>query len=189
MIVVMSSRRGQLIIALPDLVDPNFHQTVTLLVEHSEQGSLGLTLNRPSKTPMKQAWAQVDAAHTPCNHTGLVYLGGPCPGPLMVLHTRAEYAQVSVCEGVYFTAEPEHITWLLEHNAEPMRCFATHSGWGPGQLELELEHESWITRPARAAQVFEAGPRLWLDLIGRINPSQAAVVHNPALLDADPTMN
>lgn len=185
----MPSRAGQLIIALPDLVDPNFHQTVTLMVQDSPEGSLGLTLNRPTQTPMKQAWAQVPEADTPCNHTGLVYLGGPCPGPLMLLHTRPEYAQTQVCDGVYFTAEPDDITWLLEHNGEPMRCFATHSGWGPGQLESEVEHESWITRPASAAHVFEAGPRLWLDLLGKINPSQAAVVHNPSLLDADPSMN
>jgi putative transcriptional regulator len=190
MIGPMSSKRGQLIIALPDLVDPNFHQTVTLIVEHTEEGALGLTLNRPTQTTVKQAWAALEEAPgTPCHHTGLVYLGGPCPGPLMILHTLEDRAQAMVCEGVYFTAEPDHITWLLEHNQQPMKCFGTHAGWGPGQLDTEIEHQSWISRPATTADVLEAGPRQWLDLIRKINPSQAAFVANPDLLKTDPSMN
>lgn len=185
----MPTRQGQLIIALPDLMDPNFHQSVTLMVQHNSDGALGLTLNRPTRLTVKQAWSDLDETSSPCNHTGLVYLGGPCPGPMMILHTLAEYAQIQVCAGVYFTADPEDITHLLEHNGEPMRCFATHSGWAPGQLEAEVEHESWITRPARAEDVFEAGPRQWIDLLRQINPSQAAIVDNPSLLNTDPSMN
>lgn len=186
----MSSKQGHLIIALPDLVDPNFHQSVTLIIEHGEAGALGLTLNRPTQTTVKQAWAALeDGPDTPCHHTGLVYLGGPCPGPLMILHTIEEMSQTRVCDGVYFTAEPEHIVYLLEHNQQPMKCFGTHAGWAPGQLDAELEHQSWMTRPASASDVFEAGPRQWLDLLRRINPSQAAVVSNPGLLRGDPSMN
>lgn len=185
----MPSRRGQLIIALPDLVDPNFHQTVTLLVQDGEEGTLGLTLNRPTETSMEQAWGQIDGTDTPCHHTGLVYLGGPCPGPLMILHTRPDRAQGEVCDGVFLTSESDDIAWLLEHNRDPMRCFATHAGWGPGQLEAELEQQSWMTCPATAAIVFEAGPRIWFDLLRKINPAQAALVHNPRLLDTDPMLN
>jgi len=185
----MPNRQGQLIIALPDLVDPNFHQTVTLMIQHDAGGALGLTLNRPADLTLKQAWAQIDEATTPCHQVGRIHLGGPCPGPLMLLHTHADRSQITVCDGVYFTAEPEDITWLMEHNDQPMKCFATHSGWGPGQLEDELERASWITRPAAWADVFEAGPRQWFDLLRQINPSQAAVVANPNLLNTDPSMN
>ncbi len=185
----MPPHRGQLIIALPDLVDPNFHQTATVLVEHNESGTLGLTLNRPAATTMKEAWEQLDGVTSPCHHTGLLHIGGPCPGPLMVLHTRPERAQIVVHDGLCFSSEPEDIAWLLEHNDEPMKCFANYSSWGPGQLETEIERESWIIREATAAHVFGTSPRLWYDLLRQINPSQAAIVNNPSLLDSDPSLN
>src|SRR5205814_2997514 len=83
----MKSLQGQLLIASPKLFDPNFFRSVVLLVQHTENGALGLILNHPLEMTIANAWEQV--SEMPCEATGVLHQGGPCDGPLMVLHTEA----------------------------------------------------------------------------------------------------
>lgn len=199
------TRRGQLILAGTDLIDPNFAQTVTLLVEHSDQGTLGLVLNRPTTTPLASAWSESVPDAPPCPHTGPLYHGGPCEGPLMLLHDRPDRSQIEVFDGLYFTSDSDDVTWLMEHAAEDasprddaeagvdngvrLKAFVGYAGWTGGQLESELERESWIVTPATPEAVFAAGKDLWFTLLQQINPAQAAIMRNPGLIPPDPTVN
>ncbi|QQE10497.1 YqgE/AlgH family protein [Planctomycetota bacterium] len=184
----MQQRQGQILISSTDMLDPNFHQTLTLLVKHDEQGALGLTLNRPLEIDFKDAWAQV--ADSPCNYTGPLMLGGPCEGPLMVLHDNIQYAEETVMEGVYFTTEPEDIAYLLEHHTGQIKCFTSYSGWGPLQLEGELEIGSWVTIDATPNLIFNDNPsNQWMEILKKINPGQATIYQNPDLLNNDPNLN
>jgi len=81
----MKSLQGHLLIASPTLLDPNFRKSVVLLVQHNEEGAMGLVLNRPTETKLCEAWTQV--AETDCASDASLNLGGPCEGPLMALHT------------------------------------------------------------------------------------------------------
>ena len=184
----MHSRKGQLIIAPPDMVDPNFRRTVTLLVEHDERGALGLTLNRPTSLSLQEAWEQC-GGDCPCHVDAAVHLGGPCPGPMMLLHPYEDYAQRHVAGRVYFTSDPDHIAWLVEHSDLPIRCFGTHAAWGPGQLESEFETSSWITAPACDRHVYDSDPGMWFDLLKQINPAQALALSKPELFSGDPRRN
>ena len=83
----MNSLQGHLLIASRDLGDPNFHHAVVLIAQHSEEGALGLILNRQSKVSVKQVWDQISSAE--CDVERPLYLGGPCPGPLIAIHTKA----------------------------------------------------------------------------------------------------
>src|SRR4051795_298785 len=97
----MKSLQGQLLIAAPKLRDPNFFRSVVLLVQHDEQGSLGLVLNRPLEVSIRAAWKQLSS--TSCEIDGNLYQGGPCEGCLMALHTDVEASDMEVTEGVQFS--------------------------------------------------------------------------------------
>ena len=181
----MESLRGQLLVASPALLDPNFHRTVVLVLEHGEEGALGLVLNRPSDaevgeaTPALAPLVEADAC---------IHLGGPVePRAVLVLTELdgpAENATV-VFEGVgLLSGEGDPDEWAAVTGRA--RVFAGYAGWAAGQLEAELEEESWILEPAGRRDVFaEAPEELWADVLRRKGGQFALLARMPP----DPSMN
>src|SRR5258706_8102025 len=97
----MKSLQGQILVASPKLVDPNFFHTVVLMVQHNDEGALGLVLNRPLQTTVAEMWQQVDEG-THCGVAGALHQGGPCEGALMVVHAAENCAESEVAKGIYF---------------------------------------------------------------------------------------
>ncbi|MBL9081146.1 MAG: YqgE/AlgH family protein [Planctomycetales bacterium] len=155
----MESLQGQLLIAAPELRDPNFSQTVVLLVRHNDEGALGLVLNRPLKVRLQEVWKQVGEAV--CARDDVIYLGGPCEGPLMALHDRVELSEADVPAGLCFSTDRAALSQLADDTKSQVRFFAGFAGWGAGQLESELAEDSWLTTPATPAHVFDVFPDLW----------------------------
>lgn len=155
----MTFLTGQLLVASPDLRDPNFARSVVLMLQHAEAGAIGLVLNRRSGTPLSAIWDQVTDA--PCTLDLPVMTGGPVEGPLVILHGDAELNEREIMPGVYFSAHKDLITELLAHARLPMRVFAGYSGWGEGQLEAEMEEGSWSTTPATRELIFADEESLW----------------------------
>src|SRR5438876_10549654 len=91
---LVDSLQGQLLLATVKLVDPNFARAVVLMVQHDENGAMGLILNRPLETTIQEVCSQ--QLDLTCAVDGPLHLGGPCEGPLMILHTRQLDAQVEV---------------------------------------------------------------------------------------------
>ena len=179
----MDSTRGQLLIAGPGLVDPNFWRTVVLIVEHSEEGALGLVLNRPSETTVGEAVSELSdllSLEEP------LYVGGPVgESSLIVLaeFDRPDDAAVIAFEdiGVLAGAEDGETPALRRG-----RAFVGHSGWGPGQLDGELERGDWIIEPARREDAFSDAPdTLWESVLTRKGGSYALVARMPP----DPSVN
>jgi putative transcriptional regulator len=186
-------RAGQLVVATPQLGDPNFARTVVLLLQADEEdGALGLVLNRPSGTEVGEVlpdWAPLAAAPP------LVFTGGPVqPNAAICLgHGRLDGKQVgsfSVLEGVPGTsvgtvdldAAPEDLSPAVSE----VRVFAGYAGWGAGQLEAEIEEGAWWVLDALPADAFSAAPeRLWADVLRR----QGAPIAFAANYPADPTLN
>src|SRR5918992_5550149 len=158
----MESLQGHFLIASPRLVDPNFARTVVLMVQHGEEGALGLVVNRPLETSVEEICEKV--LETPCAAEGVLYQGGPCEGPLMVVHTHGNRSDVEVRPGVHFCTQRESIEWLLKYNEAPIKYFVGYSGWAAGQLENEMESGSWFTLPAEEGQIFDGGEELWSKL-------------------------
>jgi putative transcriptional regulator len=187
----MESKAGKLIVAGVDMVDPNFAQTVTFIVEHTAEGALGLVLTRPSQTLTTEAWRQVE--DSPCLIEGWVHHGGPCGGPMMLLHDEPTRSQIDVGlaggEVIGFTADADHIRSLVAEPPSSVRVFAGYAGWGGGQLEDELERSSWIVTDATPSEVFEGDRDLWKRVLRRVNPAQAAMLDNPDIVPDDPTLN
>lgn len=184
----MISLKGALLVASSDLRDPHFVRTITLMVEHNEEGAMGITLNRPTETELCDVWEQV--SDTPCGINDVLYQGGPCDGPLMVLHTQPALAEQHVLPGIYFTTEEEAVTSLVTSPSGRSRYFVGYAGWSPGQLERELAAGSWLHAPANADHVFLEDERHWLRLHHQIALSRSGQIPVPTdHLPADPSVN
>jgi putative transcriptional regulator len=180
----MHSLRGQLLIASPRLVDPNFAKSVILIVQHDEAGALGVVINRPLELTVQQVCRE--ALETACSLEAAVYHGGPCPGPLMVVHTHAPAADLEVREKLYFTTERAKIERLLEGESPSSRFFVGYAGWGAGQLEAELESGSWLTAAAAPSQVFATNEKQWSRLMTELTVGRWI---DPARIPEDPSVN
>ena len=162
----MSSLQGQLLVAGPGLVDPNFWRTVVLVGEHSEEGALGVVLNRASETTVDEAVPELAEL---AEAMGLVHLGGPVqPSAIVVLadFVEPEEARSLVLDSVGFL--PSEVDPALLGELRRARVFAGYAGWGPGQLEGELDEGSWIVEQALAEDVFTDDPDgLWSAVLRR----------------------
>lgn len=155
----MDSLQGQLLVASPDLRDPNFYHSVVLLVSHNDDGALGLVLNRPLEVRLQQVWNQL--SKRPCERDDRLFLGGPCEGSLMALHDDVSLADTPAGDGIYFSTQKELLEQLATEAARSVKFFVGYAGWSGGQLEAELAERAWIPLPAKPAHVFEAEDELW----------------------------
>ena len=155
----MESLQGRLLIASPHLLDPNFVKTVVLLIQHSQEGALGVVLNRPTSKWLKDLWKEVGTV--PCQKEASVCLGGPVAGPLMAVHTNQFFADIEILPGLYFAAKREHLDGLVMLKDDPLKVFFGHAGWGPGQLDREIQAGGWLILPATTETVFYSGEDLW----------------------------
>jgi putative transcriptional regulator len=164
-------RPGALLVAMPSLTDPTFAGTVVYVLDHSDTGTLGVVLGRPSQVAIRDVlpgWC--DLAVEP----GVFHVGGPCetdtalclgttsvPGPAAA-GLRPVAGQVHLVD---LDADPaevaEHLTGL--------RVFAGYAGWSAGQLATEIAEGAWACVPGLARDVLSTlpGPELWRQVVGR----------------------
>ena len=178
----MSSLQGQLLVASAGLFDPNFRRAVVLVRHHDEEGAMGLVLNRPSEAPVA---AVVPPLADVVDPDEPLYVGGPVqPESVMILgEFEDEEAAVPVFGSVGFLkgdSEPEDLAACLR-----VRVFAGYAGWGAGQLEAELEEDSWVVLPARPEDVFGPSEGLFAAVLRR----QGGRYRVLALLPDDPSLN
>jgi putative transcriptional regulator len=183
----MESLEGQLLVASPQLGDPNFARTLVLLIQHSEEGALGVVVNRPLSKTIQELWREVGSA--PCHSRQPVYLGGPVPGPLMALHTQTKLAEAEPAPGVFFAAKKQHLDALVLSEEPAYKIFVGHAGWGGGQLEGELQQGAWRTLPAVADQVFSTDDALWETVFRELGHTLLKSVLHLKELPGDPTVN
>jgi putative transcriptional regulator len=181
----MDSMRGQLLIAGPALLDPNFWRTVVLVIEHSDEGALGLVLNRPSETTVGESVPQLEDL---VDLDDQLFVGGPVqPSSVIVLAEFDDPTDAALLAfgdvGVLGTgAAPGELAAAVKTG----RAFVGHAGWGPGQLDAELERSDWIVEPAQRDDAFSVDPgELWSDVLIRKGGSYALVARMPP----DPSVN
>ncbi len=106
--------------ASPQLADPNFARTLVLLIEHSQEGALGVVVNRPLTKTIQELSREVGSA--PCHSRQPVYVGGPVPGPLLSLHTKPTLAEMEPLPGVFFAAKKQHLDELVLSEEPAYKC-------------------------------------------------------------------
>jgi len=180
----VQSLKGHLLIAGPGLVDPNFRRTVVLVGEHSAEGALGVVLNRASDATVDEAVPELAEL---ADDLGSVHVGGPVqPSAIVVLadFVEPDRASVLVLDSVGFL--PSEVDPDALGELRRARVYAGYAGWGPGQLDGELEEGSWIVEPALAEDVFTADPEeLWSDVLRRKGGPFGVL----ALMPPDPSLN
>jgi putative transcriptional regulator len=180
------STRGRLLIASPVLQDPNFARTVILMAEHTEGGAMGLVLNRPATSTVGEAVPDLGwlvGEDTP------VHVGGPVAETAVIVlaeFERPELAGALIEDDLGFIGADADEPEALEGAVRRARVFAGHAGWGPGQLEAELEEEAWIVAPPRREEIFTDAPgELWSAVLRRMGQRYALL----ATMPPDPSVN
>lgn len=185
----MRSLQGHLLLASPVMMDPNFAQSVVLICEHNDQGAMGLVLNRPMEMTIDEQWPQVSV--TPCACEQVIFVGGPCEGPLMILHDSDDFPDLSPLAHVHLSTEKSEVEQLVASPPPRIKFLVGYAGWGPDQLENEIEQSGWATMPADSSHIFDTGDgeQLWMRLI----ELQARAVNNRGLRNhitpSDPSVN
>ena len=162
-----SSLAPSLLLSMPQLLDQNFCRTVILLCKHSEEGAFGLVVNRP-----------LTAA------TGgdlQVWVGGPVePERSWILVEGDEYEDqpgMRIAGGLSLSTSPDLLRRLLEPDPPPTaRLLVGYAGWGPGQLEAELNASAWLIGEVDRELIFNTRPdRMWETAIRRLGADPAAL--------------
>lgn len=159
---------GKMLVASRDLPDPNFAETVVLLVEYNEDGVLGLILNRRSNVPISHVLDDVRAAR---KRSDPVYAGGPVgrTGVLALLRAHTAPADAKRVVGdIYLVSSKELLEKSVAASADASRLhiYLGYAGWTEGQLEHEVDLGAWYIFQGDPAAVFDADPAsLWPRLI------------------------
>ncbi|WP_197526108.1 YqgE/AlgH family protein [Botrimarina colliarenosi] len=181
------SLSGQLLVASRKLRDPNFQRTIVLLLEHNDDGALGVVLNRQVDRTIEQVWDTVE--FDPCDCQQQLNQGGPVPGPLIALHTSKELSEKRILPGLYMSMQKQTVDPLVRQDKHPFRLYTGNSGWGGGQLEGELTQGGWLTTPAAVSDVFADPDEIWEEVVNRIALGVLLPGRNPATVPDDPSLN
>jgi putative transcriptional regulator len=180
------SLKGRLLIASPRIADPNFARTVVYMTEHGDDGAMGLILNRAAETTVEDAVPELSWL---ADADEVVHVGGPVGAQAVVVLAEwdePERAALLVEEDLGFVPAEIDDRDAVEGALRRARVFAGHAGWGPGQLEAEMEEESWIVEPARREDLFTADPSdLWATVLRRKGRQYALL----ATMPLDPSVN
>ena len=186
---------GHFLISEADLMDPNFHRTVILLVQHSTEGAFGLVLNRSWKFPWVK-WRPIlrIPLHRSCpSTTGVPAASVRVLSPLRppsrdhgqeLQLSRATCGLPTLCRGDFGLPQGHVVRPVRRGQAAGGHLYAGYSGWAPGQLEDELERGSWIVNPRRPNTSFipiltTGGPRPWRSWVGCTRSSRKPASSHP----------
>ncbi len=178
-----------LLIAMPQLNDPNFSRAVVLMIEHNDEGSFGLVINQPSPIKARElleslemSWAGDDGA--------VVWTGGPVSQTTgWVLHepvTALDALEVgggttTIAPGVALSTSPERLRSLAARPPRRLRLLLGYSGWGAGQLASEMAAGSWLHADVDARLIFDLDPdEMWhaaVRSLGITNPDAVVQSH------------
>jgi putative transcriptional regulator len=182
-----ASLTGHFLVASQYLGDPNFARTVVLMIHHSDEGAMGVVINRPADKTVRDVWEMI--GYEDCDREEQIYIGGPVPGPLVAVHTLEPFSEREVLPGVYVATHRDALDVMVRRKDLQLRLFSGHSGWGGGQLEAELEAGGWLTTEAKQDEIFADHETMWKSVSQRIGLEIMAPGVDMAHLPSDPSLN
>ncbi len=183
----MTDSTHRLLVSVPELGDPNFEQSVVFIVEHNDDGALGLVLNQPDGTDVLDHLPSVDI---PLVEPAVCFRGGPVsPGSVLALGRRSvtgELRHAVALTGPVVLVDIEQLFEGHVGGVDGLRIFAGYSGWSPGQLDAELDAGVWFVVDAGPDDVLCSDPAgLWRNVLRRQGGRLGAVARYPE----DPNVN
>jgi putative transcriptional regulator len=155
-----------LLLAMPQLNDPNFSRSVVLMIDHNEQGSFGLVINHPSPIKATELLDSLEMSWRGDDHA-VVWSGGPVsPSTGWVLHepwpSEIHGGMIAVTPAISLSTSPDRLRALAFAPPPRIRLLLGYSGWGPGQLAEEMAHGAWLHVAADPSLVFETpADQIW----------------------------
>ncbi len=182
--------KGRLLVATPALEEPSFYRTVLLMLEHGEEGALGVVLNRPSEMELSEPVPEWEPFAAP---PAVVFFGGPVAQGTAICLARSS-SNETAREGEGWTPLLGSLGALdigrspgeVGRPVDDIRVFSGHAGWAPGQLEDEIAQGAWFVVDADPGDVVTPEP---LDLWRRVLGRQQGRVALFAAFPADPSLN
>ena len=153
---------GCILVASPTWSNELYARSVCLLVHHGEDGSVGVFLNRSLPDSPADLWKHLAGGQAPAGSPRTVHFGGPMSGPVIALHNRAELAEYTPVDGVYFAAQLDNLRRLLQASDEAeVRIIVGQAAWKPGELDSELQQGKWLPLPISPQLVFSSEDEMW----------------------------
>ena len=169
--VLRHPTRSRLVVATPPLEDPNFDRSVVYMIEHSEEGAIGVVLNRPLTDDLEEP---LDRWTPQLADPAVLHDGGPVDPDAMIALARPTPATPEEVEGALKIADG---VWSVDLSGDPaliapnfagVRVFRGYAGWGPGQLDAEIDAGAWIVTDAMTDDLFGQRPQeLWRIVLSR----------------------
>jgi putative transcriptional regulator len=163
--------KGRLLLATPPLSDPNFDRAVVYVLEHHEDGAIGLILNRPTDEALTEPLDRwIDLQSTPSS----IFTGGPVDTNAMIAMATTKELLVDATDlltpisGLVASTDLSADPAIVAAHVDAVRIFRGYAGWGAGQLDLEIEEGAWLLLDAEIGDVFSNRPDdLWHDVLRR----------------------
>lgn len=162
--------KGRLLLATPPLDDPNFDRTVIYVVEHHDDGALGIVLNRPSDEQLEEP---LDRWNDLLSSPSGVFAGGPVETEALIAIAQVsgnvdDEENLSPVSGDIVSANLAVDPMLVAGAISRLRVYRGYSGWSPGQLEVEIEAGAWIVLDTIDSDLFAQNPAdLWRTILRR----------------------
>lgn len=171
MYAAAASSKGRLLVATPPLEDPNFDRTVVFMLEHHEQGAIGVVINRPTIEALDEPLDRwIDLQSVPSS----VFTGGPVEQHALIALARTQQPldtadeHLSPITGRIASADLTADPAIVAAAVDGVRVFRGYAGWGPGQLEDEIEAGAWLVLDSEPSDVFSDDPdELWRTVLRR----------------------
>ena len=187
---VPPSTKGRFLVATPPLADPNFDRSVVFMIEHHRDGALGVVVNRPSDERLDaplERWAELLTAPS------VVFSGGPVDTDALIALARVERApdaslgdQLTQLSNEVYSVDLGEDPALISGLLDELRVFRGYAGWGPLQLETEIDQGGWLVLDVGPDDLFHPDPLgLWRAVLGRQQGRLAWLANAPDDLSAN----
>jgi putative transcriptional regulator len=182
----MAPAPGSILISQPFMSEFYFRRSVVLLADHNDEGTFGLVMNKPIDMKFNELLLEF-----PTFDAG-VFLGGPVQTDrLFFIHTLGDLipASIKIIDGLFWGCDIDPVKELILTNKitpDQIRFYLGYAGWGPKQLEDELEEKSWVVSKSKAANLLKTKPdNMWAAMVKKLGPQYVEWINYPI----DPSLN
>jgi putative transcriptional regulator len=173
-----------LLLAMPQVLDPFFHKSVVLLVHHTEEGSVGFIVNRPTELSVEAILEGMDIQWRGAKESN-AYFGGPVQSQMGTILFRARGSEealqfadttTEIQAGIRIGQQLEDLDSLARHPPEHFRLLLGYAGWGAGQLMEEIVRNDWLTAPVAEELLFSEDPEsVWESAVRSVGLDPASL--------------